>query len=399
MATRENVTSARLTLCNIQGVKPDPDVTGLVRTITIKESVCSPHLTGEILLLDNDNIINISDIQGGSRVDISFDGADRTGPAYVIDMYILHIMAESSPENFNLKIYTISMVSSEYFTDRGQTVSINSEMGVTGKMLVAQIWTECGFQFPLVQPDQDMPFQDGNQPYTCTMAKPFTAISQIRDIQVYSEKNGNVMLFHNRPGGTHQVVHGPLAFIYHNTSGGTTFIQRETWGIEYMHLFGGDSSDFSIISLNQQSRSIMLDPDMFSADKQISVSTDQHAGKLAANMMFPGVALGAGINNPHTNSDRVESPHDPYNIIANARWFATCMKSVPAKYLVRVPLKSGLNITAGGGCTLDMQPTHTNSPNAHSGGYFITDLVHEVHNDMREVNGTTTFNALQIGRC
>jgi hypothetical protein len=404
MASIDNVTAARLISCNIQGVKPSDDVTRLVRTITIKESVCSPYLTGEILLLDNDNVINVSDVPGGTRIDLTFDGAGKgSGPSYHIDMYILHITATPSPENFNLQIYTISMVSSEYFTDRGQTVTIGSQPFENGCALIKKIWTECGFKWPLDQILQDLPFQTGNQPYTCTMAKPFTAIGQIRNIQVYPLMDGNVMFFHNRSGGgsVHQVVHGPLHQIYHAAVSNQTFIQKETWGIDYKHLFGGDKSYHSIIALNQQSRDVMLDPDEYSADTQITVSTDQHAGKQAANKILSGIAQGHGINIPHSNSDRVESSQDPYNIIARARAFAHCMKAVPPKYLVRVPLKTGLNITVGEGCTLDLQPTHANpnSKNPHSGDYFITDLVHEVHNDLREVNGTTTFNALMKGYC
>ena len=306
------------------------------------------------------------------------------------------------------------MVSSEYFTDRGQTVSINSVVGVTGCQLVQAIWTNCFFKWGLEQPVEDSSFQDGNQPYTCTMTKPFSAIGQIRDIQVYPvDYAGNVMLFHNRTDtGIHQVVHAPLSVIYTGMSSRWTFYQRETWGIDWRHMFGWDNADSAIISINDQSRSIMLDPKEYSVNKQITVSTDMHAGKHAAHDIFPDIAQGAGINNPPSSSDRVDPEHDPYNIIARARWYAHCMKAVPKKYLVRVPLKTGLNITVGQGCTLKLQPTRSkvsqsNRPlpegsnliHPHSGDYFITDLIHEIHNDLREVNGTTTFNCLKGGKC
>ena len=402
MASIENVCSARLISCTIEGVGL---VNRLVRTITIKESVCCPYLTGEILLLDNDNVINNENLRGGNIVHINFDGADRSGPAYKIDMRILHFTAVSSPENFNLKIYTISLVSSEYFTDRGKTVSADTSQYMNGVQLIQNIWGACGFEFQLepVIPDESM--QDGNQPFYIAQDKPLTAIGKIRDIQVYPDRTGNVLLFHQRAivdgkiSGIHHVVLGPLAVIYPTSVSTQTFYQRETWGIKWQHMFGADGADAAIISLNQQSRTIMLDLKEFAPNAD--VATDQNAGKLSVNQIGQGILQGPNPSHMFTNSDRVEAAHDPAQLMANARRYASCMKSEPPKYLVRVPLKTGLNITAGGACFLDMQPTHQN-PNARNpftGAYFITDLIHECHNDLREVSGTTTFNAIKKEYC
>lgn len=392
MAALENILSARLLGCQLTGSTGSANIVNLVRTISVRESICSPYITAELIALDNDNQIPKLGLEGGSQCMFKFD-APGNSKFYQLDMYILDIKGTDSPENIGLKIYTISLVSSEYFTDQRNTVSRPSDLGMTGCVMAQSIWSEVGGQL-LIQPIQDMPLRDGQQPFHVDHVKPLTAIGQIRDIQVYPDKTGNVLLYRNIVG----LHHVPLYFIYMTCSPHEVFIQRETWGINFLHMFGADMADHSIVALKEHSRATMLDKHAFKT--QTKRALDQFAGKFSMDM-FKGIAMGAGQNFAATNSDRTSAAIDFTNNMDRARIFASCMKAQP-QYTVTVPLRTGINMVAGVGCQLDFMPTKDkpNSPHPASGLYLTTDLIHEVHHDLRNVQGTTVLQVLRAnGDC
>jgi hypothetical protein len=394
VATRENVTAAELPTVMLQGSTGGGNITNMVQTVTIRESICSSYITGDVVALDNQNVISNFGLTGGSPCMISFTAPSTMGGggSYSIDMYVVDIKAESSPENMELKIYTISLCSSEYFTDRATLTSKSSDQGQTGCMLAQQIWGECGFKTALLQPTQDAPLRDGNQPFHVDLAKPFTAIGQIRDIQFYPGfPTGNVLLFRNYRG----VNHVPLQYIYQTASPTLTFIQRHTWGIRWDHMFGAENSWLAMIDVKQYTRAQMWDPTMFKT--QTKRMFDHSAGKLGGNL-FQGL-LGAGQNMAASNSDRTSAAIDFSNMIDKARYYAVCTKAQP-QYLVRVPIQSGINITAGVGVGLDLLPISASGSNPNSGTFLVTDLVHEIHRDLRNVKGTTVLQCLKkTGAC
>lgn len=391
MASFENVTAAKLRFCILTGKNGSENVINLVRTLTIRESICVSYLTGQLLLLDNDNVIDSLALEGGSLCSVSFKAP--TSKSYAVYMYVLNIAAESAPENKELKYYTIDLVSSEYFTDRGNLTSKSTDVGQTGVSLAQQIWKECKFDVPLVQPVADAPLRANNQPFHIDLAKPFTAIGQIRDIQMYpSYPTGNVLLYRDYKAQNHV----PLQYIYETCPALESFEQRETWGVRLEHIFGGDNSDHAIIDVWEQSRASMLNKDAFK--KQTKRAYNAVSGKLGLDI-FTGL-LGAGQNMTATNSDRTPPETDFTKVMDPARYYAACLKSQP-QYLVKVPLQTGINITAGKGCELELLPSRStgSSVKRHpdSGLFLVTDLIHEVHNDLRTVLGTTTFNALKAG--
>ena len=389
MAAIENVTASRLSSCVLEGKTVVQEVRNLVRTVTIHESICSPYITAEIILLDNSNVITNLQVEGGNLCHVNFDVFSESGRKYDIDLYVLDIKGIPHPDIMDMKIYTISFCTSEYFTDRGNTTSKSSDLGQTGCQLAQTIWKECKFKVPLIQPTQDSPLRDGKEPFHVDLVKPFTAIGQIRDIQNYpSYPTGNVL--HYRDALTCQ--HVPLQYIYENCKKDEEFIQKQTWGTSYSHMFGGDKSFHSIIDIKECSRATMLDPDEFKIQKKRA--TDQVAGKMGLNM-FSGL-IGGGANFALRNSDRTSPEIDATNNMDAARYYALCLKSQP-QYLVKVPLQTGINITVGLGAYLDLLPVSISQPHPDTGLYLVTDLFHECHNDLRIVNGTTTFQALKTG--
>jgi hypothetical protein len=387
MASVENVTAARINTC----VLKDTDILAITQTVTIHESICTPYLTGELIVLDNQNIIIDLKIKGGELCNIGFD-APLGKRSYDVDTYVLDVKSSSAEDNMMLKIYTISVVTSEYFTDRGTLTPGNlTSVGMTGVALAQQIWSEAGFKTRLIPPVTDNPLQDGENSLTITHQKPFTAVGQIRDIQVYPQyPTGNVLLYRNHKA----VIHVPLQHIYETCSATEKFIQKETWGSDWRDMFVNDDSIRVIMDVKNVSRDIMLDPDEFKPTDQKQRAFDIKKGKMAVNI-FQGLMKGSGVNIPSTDSQKTSPSIDFTSIIEKTRWYAHCLKSRP-QYLVKIPLNSGINITVGEGCELTFTPLHSspNQLNKANGLYLITDLVHEVHRDLRKVLGTTTINAL-----
>lgn len=356
----------------------------------IRESICAPFLTGEMLVLDNDNIINNMQIHGGDICEIQFNSPHHLakGGTYTQVMRVIEIKGEQSPENKELRIYTISLIGSEYFTDRGTLTSETTTQGMTGCQLTQKIWREKGFETNLEQPVQDAPLRQGNQPFHVDVVKPLTAIGEIRDAQYYpSYPTGNVLLYRDR----YNVVHVPLQHIYERAAGGTEYIQRETWGHLNTHMFGDDKATHDMIEVKEVSRASMLDPKEFQA--QSTRSQDPAMGKMSLNN-FLG-ALKGGPNFAQDNFDRVPPAQSYVSFMDKARLYAILLKSFP-QYIVKVPMVSGLETMVGLSVFLRFVKSRSVTENA-SGNYLVTDLVHEIHNDLREVTGTTTLNCLKQG--
>jgi hypothetical protein len=199
-----------------------------------------------------------------------------------------------------------------------------------------------------------------------------------------------VLLYRDRE----MVHHVPLQAIYETCTAAEYFIQKETWGTDFKHMFIGGESMHAIIDAKDVSRAVMLDHKELKPENQGHRSYDIKKGKMGINV-FQGIRKGTSPVIPITDSQKTSASIDFTTMINNAIWYAHYTKSRP-QYLVRVPLNTGINITVGEGCDLTFTPPHTkpNSSNAADGLYLITDLIHEVHNDLREVLGTTTINAL-----
>ena len=335
-------------------------------------------------------------VMGGDLVTIAFDAktpiGDSSNLTYYQNMYVMEIKGESAPDNMMMITYNISLVTIEFFNDRGHVVTVPSTKQQTGVSLVRDIWNTYFPETPLSQPTEDAPLQDGDQPFHVDLVKPFTAIGQIRDIQYYPQyPTGNVMFFRDRTAQ----VHAPLQYLYTTPTQQEFFIQKQTWGINYTHLFGGEDSFHAIIDIKSFSRSIMLDPDTYAPSLQKVRAFDHRAGKLGYNIFF-NLLQGAGQNHALTNSNRTSAPIDFTNQIDKARWYAICLKSQP-QVLCKVPLNTGINITVGKGAYLELLPDWEGRTSDASGLYFVTDLVHEIYRASRNVLGTTTFQGLLYG--
>ncbi len=396
MASIENVPIGRLKVCTLKGF----DARYLVRKISLRESICTSYLSGDINLLDCNNFIDPLKLRGLDPIQLSFD-APPNGKSYDVTVYILSIQAEVSPENLKCIAYTIAYVSSEFFTDRANLVQESTTPGTTGVALSHKIWGECGFTPSLRAPVQDTPLQDGNQPFHIDYTHPFTAISQIRDAMNFpAYPEGNVLLY--RDNVQQNLV--PLKYLFDTMSSQQTFKQSTTWGKSWKDQFDADNL---IIDAKQQTRGSGTvgtgggaagGHDLAATAMQGQRKYDAILGKLTNNEIFGGggSGLGGSPNLMGVNSDNRAAAMDFSAKVRTERNYAALVKAAP-QYNIRVPLRTGINCTVGKGATFNLLPAGGDQF-AVSGSaaalMLISDLIHEVFFDLRLVKGTTTFQVL-----
>lgn len=181
MSKAVTTTKARVLQCQIKGAELHP----YCRKVTIRESICTSYISGEVVLYDNNDVVNGLQLVGGEEVNISFD-APVNPRIYKVKLRVLAIQGEPSPENLKTIIYTISLVGDGYFTDRENLVQDSPPVGTPGASLAQKIWKDCGFLsqlFTLI----DAPIRDATEAFTIQNVKPFTAIAQIRNQMNYPQ--------------------------------------------------------------------------------------------------------------------------------------------------------------------------------------------------------------------
>jgi hypothetical protein len=108
--------------------------------------------------------------------------------------------------------------------------------------------------------------------------------------------------------------------------------------------------------------------------------------------------LGGMPNLIKNNLERASQAIDFTNKIESERSFAANVKAGP-QYNIRVPLQLGIECTVGKGATFNLLPPVGDQGvmgyDPNGGLMLLTDLMHEVWNDLREVRGTTTFQAMK----
>jgi hypothetical protein len=399
MSAIENVAIGRLKDINLKGY----DIKPITRTLMVRESICTPFITAELMVLDNDNWLT-GEIapNGGDYVNASFDSPHpySSGTVYNMETQIVDIKATKAKDNLDMKVYTISLIGNEHMVDKGQTLSSQtSSPQENGVEMIQNIWNQSEFKKILYTwGEEDNPQQTGNQPSHVDMVSPLTGIGQIRDKMYYSKyPTGNVLFYVSNYGGTHIENLVPLQKLYEEQTPTWTFTQKQTWGSHWGDMFGGGGSDSAIMQIYESNKRIMLDPKEFRS--QYVRTDDINKGRPGTrNHLWFGPMLPGFPTLTRTDSDRVEPESSPAALADSARLYAMQMKSLP-QYVVEIPYIHGLNITVGDSVELNVLPPHPigSGFSRHSGDYLVTDLVHEVHNDLRNITGRTVLHCLKQG--
>jgi hypothetical protein len=242
------------------------------------------------------------------------------------------------------------------------------------------------------------------------MAHPFTAIAQIRDAMNFpAYPEGNVLLYRDRY--VQNLV--PLKYLFENLPIQEVFQQTATAGINWYDMFKYNNI---IIEAKLQTRGSGTTgmgggggaQDVAATASQGIKKFDAIAGKLINNMVFgkaiAGVifpfskyGLGGSPNLAGMNSDNRPQETDFTAKIPEERAYAAMVKAGP-QYNIRVPLRTGIKCTVGKGAAFNLLPAGGEQWEVYpipEKKMLITDLVHDVFNDMKLIRGTTTFQCMQ----
>ncbi len=362
-----------------------------VNQLSVFETIKKPYLTGKIVLIDNNNLLDNMKLRGGEPCSFAFDGGD--GYVYEQTLNVFSVHGNKSKAGGRAMQYDIVLIGPEYYRDKEQIVQHPFKM-MTGTAAASAIHNRyIGGGLNIIMGSMGMMFKE---PGTIKSHKPFKAMDEIRQRLCFPGNDGNCLYFKNKFG--HQF--GPLAaFMAAASSGGQKFIQKTTWGRNFIKdtfeaqaaiLFAAaDVSDQKPGSAGSQQGGEAKNPNKTVYDnrlKKITQKINPGGGGMANFFMHDGALVDAAVA-PFAKRGQEG--------ITRAGVMDGPMMTVS------VPIQTGLNVTAGGGCELSLLPPIGDlgqplGPSIMSGNYMIADLEHKCFLDDRIMNATTTFQAYLV---
>ena len=389
--------------------------------IRVFESMCKPYITCQILIVDNNNIINGLNLEGGDQITFAFDGVvDSPSPVgfrrinqtastggitssqpagvdvYSQTQYVLSIEGEQSTENLRTTIYTIYTAGISYFKNQGSTVQ-RSALNMTGTALACQIHNEYVKDGGLsCHSSSGMIAKDSGGGYQVDKKRPFKAINDILDSSVASGySTGSWVYFRDRRGH----VIAPLEHLFSTMSAQERFWQRATWGAVFEHTLGGTNEIVGPTTAAQDSFHAVMAAHTVVKEKP-GTGGRRGGGNIAAaaagslhifdiSNLFPAISSaaaaavggsiggssasggafagkGGGMQNvfPHNENIRDLAANQLKNIASENTFQASVKDSV--NYLVKVPIQSGIHVTVGKGADAQLIPPFGDVPGGRS---------------------------------
>lgn len=406
----------------IRGVQiKGANLTGYTNTIRIFESVCKPYITGQLIMIDNNNVMENMGLVAGEAVELAFQ-APPNEDVYSFSGKILALKGQPNPENLKSQIYTVDVIGETYYKDRGALVQKGYNQGITATQACRNVHQEyLGAQLNCpVESRGPIGFKDG---YTITNEKPFTAIYNMMRTMLFDRyKTGNVLFFRDR--NDYNLV--PLEHLMSNLSRAEHFVQKETWGANFFDkdVYRAIIFAESLVDRNNAGRS--GGAETAAAANQSKTTFDFHTAKLKIKdtAKLQSGSFGSGINSiaslmqsiPFVGGSLGGLPNiqifrdilwpdatAPHNKTMEERLYSAEARGGP-QLRWNVPLQTGINVTVGKGADVALVPPtgdlFSTSPikNSMSGSYLVTDLVHElIHKGNAEITGTTTMQGIKGG--
>lgn len=394
------------------------DFTSHVNQLRVYESIKKPYLTAKITIIDNNNVLDNMGLVGGEPVEFSFDGGPET-PSYDASLHVLTIKGQKSNESLRAQIYDVECIGVAYFNDKKALVQQSFKF-LPGTEAIAKIHgqfigTDAGLRI-LAQSIGPLSLQS----YIVSAQKPFKAINDIKKrLNFAGFQTGSCLYFRD----AQSYVLAPLEALFAQLSAQQTFFQEATWGKNWFDEVRAQNSIISAVAdvdYNDSGRTSMKDiADKVSQEKKVF---DFRIKDLAVNKMagIPGIGAvvgsamsvasavlsgGIGGHGGRPNYSVMDSAHlpaqlDPSNKAEAEQLYQALIKNGPT-ITVKVPIQSGIQCTVGKGADLKLLPpvgdVNNIGPNMASGMYMITDLMHYLCSDDRQMTGVTIFQAAKGG--
>jgi hypothetical protein len=401
--------------CTIKGINVTPQIQG----ISIFETMCKPYITATISVNDSGNIINNLGLKGGERIEFAVDnGMQNSKSIYDSVQYILSIDETEINDNYRTMFYSIRTATESFFNNRANIVQ-QSFMNIPGTAAAAQIHEQYvggDATLNIVMASLGLIAKTESGGYNTNNKKPFKAIKDILERLSYGGiDTGSTVYFRDR----YQYVMAPLEVLFMTMGSQEHFIQKQTWGTNYLEAMGGGDIYRSII---HGTTKVDEDKDrQRGAMAAVSAAAmgaanlwDQNLGTEALLNAFATAAQGiagsvasqftrgrmGGLPNVMQTDSRRQAPSTDQQINMVAQNAFQARVKDGTNYLIKVPCQTGFNVTVGKGITADLLPpigdADNNSAQTVGGQMLVADVNHECYFDDREVQGTTIMRAVQI---
>lgn len=405
-------TKSRVKSLYIAGV----DFTAHVNQLRVYETIQKPYLTAKITIIDNNNVLDNMGLVGGEPVEFSFDGGD--GPTYDASLYVLKVKGQKSNDSLRAQIYDIECIGVAYFNDKKNLVQKSFKF-IPGTQAIQSIHsqyvgTDAGLRI-LAESIGPLSLQS----YIVSAQKPFKAINDIKKRLNYGGfKSGSTLYYRDRDS----YVLGPLEALFAQLSAQQTFYQEATWGKNWFDVVRAQNAIISVVAdcdYNDSGRSSMSDiADKVSQEKKVfdfrikdlavnkSASMPSIGSIVGSAFSLASAVLGGGSSHGgKPNYSVMDSAHLPTQLDPSAKseaeqLYGALIKNGPG-LTVKVPIQSGIQCTVGKGADLRLLPpvgdVNEIGPNMASGMYLITDLMHYLCSDDRQMTGVTIFQCARGG--
>lgn len=411
-----NLNKAALLALTIKG---DPNYITLAHTLKIYESMCKPYITAELTLLNNDGNINPLQLQIGDPV--YFVLVDQLGQQYELETFLTMIPQEITSEGIRQEMVTLVSATIAYFRDRASRAQ-SSHMNVPVTTAVADIHAQF-IQTPLlIEPSSGMIAKDTSGGAGAQMEKPFTIIKQLLNRAVYpAYPEAAVVYFEQHPFQSTPVHRAAPLSLFMDGGVGAVWKQKDTWGTNYMHMFGAEESENAILAsklYKKEDEAVGGSAgNIIASAAQAQTTLDQYArnpNKRDISAIYkanPRLAqqfaskYGGQLLLNMFDQARTDPSSDP-SIKTTAQNAFVAEVKARTNYLVKVGLQAGIRQTVGNCVELELMggpgPILADAGGGRRdvsgtlviGKFVIADLMHEAYFDNRVVQGTTTIRAV-----
>ena len=386
------------------------DFTSHINQLRVYETITKPYLTAKVTVIDNNNVLDNMNLVGGEPVTFSFDGGDE--PTYDCTLYVLSCKGQQSSQSLRSQIYDIECIGIAYFNDKKALVQKSFKF-TPGTQAIQMIHNQfVGGDAPLKVLAQSLgPLS--LQSYIVSAQKPFKAINDIKKRLNYGGvASGSTLYFRD----AESYVLAPLETLFATMGVQQVFYQENTWGKNWFDVLRAQNAIISAVAdvdFNSSGRTSMKDV----ADKAVQEKTvfdfriKDFSIKKAAAAIGAGALGGAGQlasaiiggaaggHGGRPNYSVMDSAHLPSQLDPSAKseaeqLFMALHKNGPC-VTVKVPIQSGIYCTVGKGVDLKLLPpvgdVNDIGPNLAAGKYLVTDLMHYLASDDRQLTGVTVM--------
>lgn len=383
-----------------------------VNRVRVYETLCKPYLTGQAIVFDNNNVLNNMGLVGGEPVSLLLDSGEST---YSAEMHVLAVKGEASATSMRTQVYTIDLISREYFGDRSNLVQ-QAFKSVTGTGAIQSIHSRfVGTPLDVLVGSSGLLWQKNS--HVVSSLKPFKAINDIRSMLNFDSYPSGTNVYYRDAAGSKLA---PLEHLLDNMGVQQEFVQEATWGkrledmvrakwaiIEAAASVNKDGTGRvglqNVSARATQERKVF---DLFSNHKMFDVAARAMSGAGLGGVMpfagalFDGVPGGHGGSHNYVVGDREKIPAANMRNTDQDQMLQAQVASSP-QLTIKVPCQSGFRCTVGKGVFARLLPpvgddqSQSPWPEQNGGQMLVVDLMHEAYLDDRGLAATTTMRLVK----